>query len=81
MKHQIKIEEIKTVDSKILNFLPKEEYEHELTENVIREGAFIDVMTKIDRVLTKIYNLETNNCEHSSVRQTISNYTRSPSNW
>ena len=63
-----------------MNFLPQEEYEHELTENVIREGAFIDVMTKIDRVLTKIYNLETNNSEHFSVRQTTSNHTRSPSN-
>ena len=36
-------------------------------------------MTKIDRVLTKIYNLETNDSEHSSVRQTTSNHTRSPS--
>ena len=80
-KYQSKIEEIKTVDSKILNFLSQEEYEHELTEKLIREDAFIDVMTKIDRVLTKIYNLETNNCEHSPVRQTISNHTRSPSNW
>ena len=79
-KYQSKIEEIKTVDSKILNFLSQEEYEHELTKNVIREGAFIDVMTKIDRVLTKIYNLETNNSEHFSVRQTTSNHTRSPSN-
>ena len=37
-------------------------------------------MTKIDRVLTKIYNLETNNSEHSSVRETTSNHTRFPSN-
>ena len=51
-----------------------------MTENVIRQGAFIDVMTKINRVLTKIYNLETNNSEHFSVRQTTSNHTRSPSN-
>ena len=73
-KYQSKIEEIKTVDSKVLNFLSQ------LTENLIREDAFIDVMTKIDDVLTKIYNLETNNSEHSSVRQTTSNHTRSPSN-
>ena len=66
-KYQSKIEEIKTVDSKVLNFLSQ------LTENLIREDAFIDVMTKI-------YNLETNNSEHSSVRQTTSNHTRSPSN-
>ena len=66
-KYQSKIEEIKTVDSKVLNFLSQ------LTENLIREDAFIDVMTKIDDVLTKIYNLETNNSEHSSVRQTTSN--------
>ena len=79
-KYQTKIEEIKAVDSKVLNFLSQEEYEHELTENLIREDAFIDVMTKIDDVLTKIYNLETNNSEHSSVRQTTSNHTRSPSN-
>ena len=64
-----------------MNFLFQEEYEHELTESLIREDAFIDVMTKkIDRVLTKIYNLEMNNSEHSSVRQTTSNHTRSPSN-
>ena len=37
-------------------------------------------MTKIDRVLTKIYNLETNDSEHSSVRKTTSNHTRSLSN-
>ena len=55
-KYQSKIEEIKTVDSKILNFLSQEEYEHELTESLISEDAFIDVMTKINRVLTKIYN-------------------------
>ena len=79
-KYQSAIEEIKTVDSKILNFLSQEEYEHELTESLIREDAFIDVMTKIDRALTKIFNLETNNSEHSSVRQTTSNHTRSPSN-
>ena len=79
-KYQSTIEEIKTVDSKILNFLSQEEYEHELTESLIREDAFIDVMTKIDRALTKIFNLETNNSEHSSVRQTTSNHTRSPSN-
>ena len=72
-KYQTKIEEIKAVDSKVLNFLSQEEYEHELTENLIREDAFIDVMTKI-------YNLETNNSEHSSVRQTTSNHTGSPSN-
>ena len=66
-KYQSKIEEIKTVDSKVLNFLSQ------LTENLIREDAFIDVMTKI-------CNLETNNSEHSSVRQTTSNHTRSPSN-
>ena len=46
-KYQSTIEEIKTVDSKILNFLSQEEYEHELTENLIRDDAFIDVMTKI----------------------------------
>ena len=63
-----------------MNFLSQEEYEHVLTENLIREDAFIDVMTKIDHVLTKIYNLETKNSEHSSVRQTTSNHTRSPSN-
>ena len=37
-------------------------------------------MTKVDRILTKIYNLETNNSEHFSARQTTSNHTRSPSN-
>ena len=37
-------------------------------------------MTKIDHVLTKIYNLETNDSEDSSVRVTTSNHTRSPSN-
>ena len=79
-KYQSTIEEIKTVDSKILNFLSHEEYEHELTETLIREDAFIDFMTKIDRVLTKIYNLQTNHSEHSSVRQTTSKHTRSPSN-
>ena len=79
-KYQSKIEEIKTVDSKILNFLSQEEYEHELTKSLIREDAFIDAMTKIDRVLMKIYNLETNHSEHSSVRDTTSNHTRSPSN-
>ena len=79
-KYQTKIEEIKTVDSKILNFLSQEEYEHELTESLIREDAFINVMTKIDRVLSKIYNLETNDSEHSFVRETTSNHTRSPSN-
>ena len=79
MKYQSKIEEIKTVDSKIVNFLSQEEYEHELTESLIREDAFTDVITKIDRALTKIYNLETNDSEHSSVRQTTSNHTRSPS--
>ena len=63
-----------------MNFLSQEEYEHELTESLIREDAFIDDMTKIDRVLTKIYNLETNHSEHSSVRETTSNHTRSPSN-
>ena len=79
-KYQSKIEEIKPVDSKILNFLSHEEYEHKLTESLIREDAFIDVITKVDRVLTKIYNLETNNSEHSFVRETTSNHTRSPSN-
>ena len=37
-------------------------------------------MTKIDRVLTTIFNLERNNSEHSSIRETSSNHTRSPSN-
>ena len=32
-KTKSKIVEIKTFDSKILNFLPQEEYEHELTES------------------------------------------------
>ena len=41
---------------------------------------FIDVMTKADRVLTKIYDLETNNSEHSSVRETTSTHTCSLSN-
>ena len=41
-KYQSKIEEEKTVNSKILNFLSQEEHEHD---------AFIDVMTKIDFVL------------------------------
>ena len=36
-KYQSKIEEIKTVDSKILNFLSQEEYKHELTGNLIRK--------------------------------------------
>ena len=63
-----------------MNFLSQEEYEHELTESLIREDTFIDDMTKIDRVLTKIYNLETKHSEHSSVRETTSNHTRSPSN-
>ena len=63
-----------------MNFLSQEEYEHELTANLIREDAFTDVMTEIDCVLTKIYNLQTNDSEHSSVRQTTSNHTRSPSN-
>ena len=63
-----------------MNFLSQEKHEHELTKNLIREDAFINVMTKIDCVLTKNYNLETNNSEHSSVRQTTSNHTRSPSN-
>ena len=75
-KYQSKIEEIKIVDSKILNFLFQEEYEHKLTESLIREDAFINVTTKIDCVLTKIYNLETNNPEHSSVRETTSYYTQ-----
>ena len=60
-----------------MNFSSQEEYEHELTESLIREDAFIDVITKIDRILTKVYNLETND---SSVRETTSNYTRYPSN-
>ena len=63
-----------------MNFLSQEKHEHELTKNLIREDAFINVMTKIDCVLTKNYNLEMNNSEHSSVRQTTSNHTRSPSN-
>ena len=79
-KYQSKIEEIKTVDSKILNFLSQEEYEHQLTESLIREETFTDVITKIYRILTKICNLETNDSEHSSVRETTSNHTRSPSN-
>ena len=81
-KYQTKIEEIKTVDSKILNFLSQEEYEHELIEftSLIREAASIDVMRKIDCVLMKIYNLEANDFEHSSRRETTSNHTRSPSN-
>ena len=51
-----------------------------MAESIIKEGAFIAVMTKIDRTLTKIYNLETNNSEYSSVRETTSTHTRSPSN-
>ena len=34
-KYQSKIEEIKTVDSKILNFLSQEECEYELTESYL----------------------------------------------
>ena len=71
-----KIEEIKTADSKILNFLSDEEFEPELPESLIRKDTFIDIMTKIDRV----FNLETNDSEHSSVRETTSNHTPSPSN-
>ena len=63
-----------------MNFLSQEEYKHELSESLIKEDTFNNVMTKIDRVLTKIYNLETNNSEHSSVRETTSNHTRFPSN-
>ena len=63
-----------------MNFLSQEEYEQELNESLIREDAFIDVMTKNDLVLTKIYNLETNDSQYSSVRKTTSNHTRSPSN-
>ena len=70
-KYQSKIEEVKTVNSKILNFLSQEEYEH---------VAFIDVMIKIEFVLTKIHNLEATNSEHSCVRETTSNHTCSPSN-
>ena len=79
-KHQSKIEKMKTVDGESLTFLSQEKYEHELIERLIREDAFIDVMTKIDGVLTKIFNLETNNSEHSSARETTSSHTRSPSN-
>ena len=60
--------------------LSQEEYEHELTEILIKEDAFIDVMTKIHRVLTKIYNLETNISENSSVRETTSTHTHPLSN-
>ena len=60
-----------------MNFISQEEYEHELTESLIREDAFIDVMTKINLVLTKIYNLETNDSEHSSGKETTSNHTLS----
>ena len=75
MKYQSKIEEIEAIESKILNFLFQEEYEHELTESLIREDAFTDVMTKTDHVSTKIYNLEMNNAEHFSIRETTSNHT------
>ena len=37
-------------------------------------------MRKIDCVLTKTYNLETNNYEHSSGAETTLTHTRSPSN-
>ena len=78
-KYQSKIEEIKTVDCKIWNFLSQEEYEHELTEGLSREDVFNDVMTKIDHVLTKIYNLETNNSEHPP-QEKLFQTTHSPSN-
>ena len=63
-----------------MTFLSQEEYEHELTESLIRQDTFIDVMTRFDGVLTKNFNLETNNSEHFSARETTSIYTRSPSN-
>ena len=63
-----------------MTFLSQEEYEHKLAESLFREDTFIDVMTKIDRVLMKIYNLETNNSEHSSITETTSTHPRSPSN-
>ena len=63
-----------------MTFLSQKEYEHEKTESLTREDTFIDFMTKIDRVLTIIYNLETNNSEHSSIRETTSTHPRSPSN-
>ena len=37
----------------------------------------IDVMTKVDHVLTNIYNLETSNSEHFSIRETTSTHPRS----
>ena len=38
------------------------------------------MLWQIDCVLTKIYNLETKNSEHSSVRETTSTHPHSPSN-
>ena len=63
-----------------MNFLSLEDHKHELTESLIRQDAFIDVMSKIDRVLTKIYEDLYYDSEHSSIRETTSNHTRSPSN-
>ena len=51
-----------------------------MTEILIKEDGFIDVMKQIHRVLTKIYNLETKISENSSVRETTSTHTHPLSN-
>ena len=69
-KYQSNNEETKQVDSKILNFLFQDEYEHKLNKSLIRQEVSIDINTKNDDILTEINSLATKTSENSSVNKT-----------